>query len=296
MTATVAHPNFSTSFRTSQSAHQNTTTFSYADSSLTQLPTIDFQFDDLRRRMSEFTTKFDAYIERGRKQVLAERNDFRARLSELNGGTSPAFPRHRKGILTIFLTEEQKSTTTQITTLQSTLSTHSTLLTREANEKAEITSQITALESHATTQRDQRAKLQSAIATIKRQIETKRAAQAEYAAKYEAQAGQNAPELNFWETYLGCRMDGAGEDGVIRVVYCFPPARGEKEDREAVFELNVPDDRSEGYEIAYCKPKLAVEKVGKVVDRLNETRDIAVLLKGMRLLFQEELGERMAVR
>lgn len=83
--ATIAHTDFSTSFRTSQSAHQQSNTFSYADSPLTQLPTIDFQFDDLRRRMSEFTTKFDAYIERGRKQVLAERNEFRARLSELNG-------------------------------------------------------------------------------------------------------------------------------------------------------------------------------------------------------------------
>lgn len=86
MATTLAPHDFSTSFRTSQQ-HTNTNpnTFSYADSPLTQLPTIDFQFDDLRRRMSEFTSKFDAYIERGRKQVLAERNEFRARLSELNG-------------------------------------------------------------------------------------------------------------------------------------------------------------------------------------------------------------------
>lgn len=94
MTATMQSHDFSTSFRTSQSTHQqnNTSTFSYADSPLTQLPTIDFQFDDLRRRMSEFTSKFDAYIERGRKQVLAERNEFRARLSELNGTFDPPAP------------------------------------------------------------------------------------------------------------------------------------------------------------------------------------------------------------
>lgn len=97
--------NFSTSqtdFRASQShQHQNATaTFSYSDSPLTQLPTVDFNLDDLRRRMSEFTAKFDAYIERGRKRVLEERNDFRARLSELNGKyiTLPPLPLSRTPI------------------------------------------------------------------------------------------------------------------------------------------------------------------------------------------------------
>jgi len=90
--ATTSSANFNisqTDFRASQSqsqSHQNAThTFSYSDSPLTQLPSVDFNFDDLRRRMTDFSTKFDAYIERGRKRVLEERNDFRARLSELNG-------------------------------------------------------------------------------------------------------------------------------------------------------------------------------------------------------------------
>ena len=76
---------FSTSqadFRTSQSQQVS---FSYSDSPLTQLPTLDFKYDDLRKRMNDFTQKFDAYIEQGRKRVFEERNDFRARLSELNG-------------------------------------------------------------------------------------------------------------------------------------------------------------------------------------------------------------------
>lgn len=152
------------------------------------------------------------------------------------------------------------------------------------------------MESHAAAQREQRTKLQSAIGTIKRQIEAKLAAQAEYAARYEAQANQNAPELTFWETYLACRIDGAGEPSVIRVVYSFPPARGGTEDQEAVFELDVPESGNGNYHVTHCRPKLSVEKVAKVVDKLNETRDIAVLLKGMRRLFQDELGERMIMR
>lgn len=86
MAATTSHFSASQSdFRTSQSHPNATQTFSYSDSPLTQLPSIDFNFDDLRRRMNDFSTKFDAYIERGRKRVLEERNEFRARLSELNG-------------------------------------------------------------------------------------------------------------------------------------------------------------------------------------------------------------------
>jgi hypothetical protein len=58
---------------------------SYSDNPLTQLPTVDFNFEDLRKRMTEFTVKFDAFIEQGRKRVLQERNEFRARLGEISG-------------------------------------------------------------------------------------------------------------------------------------------------------------------------------------------------------------------
>jgi hypothetical protein len=88
--AAVAPSAFSTStssLRASQS--QNAAPFSYADSPLTQLPAVDIPFDDLRRRMAEFTIKFDAFIERGRKRVLEERNEFKAKLSELNGKQIP---------------------------------------------------------------------------------------------------------------------------------------------------------------------------------------------------------------
>lgn len=35
--------------------------------------------------MAQFTAKFDAFIERGRKQVLEERNQFRINMAELQG-------------------------------------------------------------------------------------------------------------------------------------------------------------------------------------------------------------------
>lgn len=49
------------------------------------LPTIDFNFNDLRERMAQFTVRFDEFIERGRKRVLEERNAFRMNVADLGG-------------------------------------------------------------------------------------------------------------------------------------------------------------------------------------------------------------------
>lgn len=72
-------------FRTSSHGTTAAASCSYSGDLVMQLPQVEFNFEDLRRRMAEFTTKFDAFIENGRKQVLRERNEFRARLGELHG-------------------------------------------------------------------------------------------------------------------------------------------------------------------------------------------------------------------
>lgn len=53
-----------------------------------QLPSIAFGFEQLRSQMGQFVTKFDSLIERGRKQVLEDRNQFRINLAELKGTLS----------------------------------------------------------------------------------------------------------------------------------------------------------------------------------------------------------------
>ena len=52
------------------------------------LPSINFGFDDLRNRMIQFTNRFDDFIEKGRKRVLEERNQFRINVAELHGKQS----------------------------------------------------------------------------------------------------------------------------------------------------------------------------------------------------------------
>lgn len=60
-----------------------------APSAADTLPSIDFGFDDLRDRMAKFTARFDDFIERGRKRVLEERNQFAVTVAELQGARAP---------------------------------------------------------------------------------------------------------------------------------------------------------------------------------------------------------------
>jgi kinetochore protein Spc25 len=56
-----------------------------APSMADQLPSINFGFDDLRSRMNQFTARFDAFIEQGRRRVLEERNQFHMNVAEMHG-------------------------------------------------------------------------------------------------------------------------------------------------------------------------------------------------------------------
>jgi kinetochore protein Spc25 len=56
-----------------------------APSMADQLPSVNFNFEDLRDRMARFTSRFDDFIEKGRKRVLEERNQFRMNVAELQG-------------------------------------------------------------------------------------------------------------------------------------------------------------------------------------------------------------------
>lgn len=56
-----------------------------APSMADSLPSVNFGFKDLRDRMDAFTMRFDQFIEKGRKRVLEERNQFRVNVAELQG-------------------------------------------------------------------------------------------------------------------------------------------------------------------------------------------------------------------
>jgi hypothetical protein len=88
---TTFEPSLSTTMRAS--SHD-------APSMADQLPSINFGFDDLRSRMNQFTARFDAFIENGRRRVLEERNQFRMNVAELHGTRNLTLPPPLTPVLT----------------------------------------------------------------------------------------------------------------------------------------------------------------------------------------------------
>lgn len=56
---------------------------------LDSLPSSNLGFDELKDRMNAFTIRFDHFIEKGRKRVLEERNQFRVNIAENQGIARP---------------------------------------------------------------------------------------------------------------------------------------------------------------------------------------------------------------
>jgi kinetochore protein Spc25 len=204
------------------------------------------------------------------------------------------------------LLEDQRLTQTRIGALSATLASHAQLLTREAAEKAEMQATMQALTGSLQERAAASARLRTHIAATRGQIEAKRAAQRAYADRVDAQSRLNAPELAFWERYLGCRIEGSGRDDVVRVVFVFEPAKGAAAaggggggsesgsadagggEREAAFELLVPE--TGGYQVVFSTPRVDDKRLAACVGTLNQSRDLAAFLKQMRAFFVEMLG------
>lgn len=157
-------------------------------------------------------------------------------------------------------------------------------MTKEAAETREMQAAIASLSSQRDRQLAARDQLATQIETTQADIDARLAAQRAHAARREAQARFNVPELDFWVTNLCLTIEGAGQDDRLKFVYTHIDERNW--DREAWFELSTA---ARDYDVRHCRPKLEREKVDRVLERVNETRELAVLLKGMRELFVEAM-------
>ncbi|KAK4042279.1 chromosome segregation protein Spc25-domain-containing protein [Parachaetomium inaequale] len=228
------------------------------------LPNINFGFDELRDRMAKFTAKFDAFIEQGRKRVLEERNQFHMNVAELQ--------------------EDQRMKKKDIEILQLKTNTYQQTMAKEAAETREMQGAIAQLTAQRDRQAAARDTLKEQIAATQRDIDARLAAQRAHQAQLEAQARFNVPELDFWVTNLCLRIEGAGVEDRLKFVYTHVDEKNWE--REAWFELCTG---SRDYDVRHCRPKLEREKVERLLERVNETRELATLLKGMRELFVEAM-------
>ncbi|KAK4130867.1 hypothetical protein BT67DRAFT_436690 [Trichocladium antarcticum] len=228
------------------------------------LPNINFGFDELRDRMAKFTARFDTFIDQGRKRVLEERNQFRMNVAELQ--------------------EDQRMKKKDIEILQLRTNTYQQTMSKEAAEAREMQGAIASLTAQRDRQAAARDTLTAQMAATHKDIEARLAAQRAHAAQLEAQARFNVPELDFWVTNLCLRIEGAGVEDRLKFVYTHVDERDWE--REAWFELCTG---SRDYDVRHCRPKVERDKVERVLDRVNETRELVTLLKGMRELFVEAM-------
>jgi kinetochore protein Spc25, fungi type len=243
------------------------------------LPSANFGFEELRDRMAKFTVRFDAFIERERKRVLDERNQFRMNVAELKGMSRlRLWTAKRMATDTTAEDQQQRKRDIEIASLKS--QTHAQTLTKESNETAEMHAQITNLKQHRDELLDRRDGLRTELETLQSTLSARRDVHAKHAKYLHSQARWNEPELQFWEDHLCMRIEGAGKDD--RLKFMFTHICEKEWERQAWFEL---DFSQREYRVLKTAPKIETGEVEACLDRLNESRELVPFLKGMREIF-----------
>ncbi|KAF7845688.1 hypothetical protein BT93_L1205, partial [Corymbia citriodora subsp. variegata] len=226
---TPSHARFDTSFAGSimRAPYHSAEPVSMVDT----LPNINFGFDDLREQMARFTAKFDDFIERGRKRVLEERNQFRLNMAEMQ--------------------ESQRARKRELEDLSSKTIAHQNMLAKEAQEQEEMHEAIDELKTQRQEHLAHRDNLRDQLSEIQKAIHVKRQAQQQHQRHLDSQARHNAPELHFWESNLCMSIQGGGDVDRLKFVYTHV---NEKDwDRECWFELDMG---KKIYEVIATEPRL----------------------------------------
>ena len=156
---------------------------------------------------------------------------------------------------------------------------------KEAQEAAEMHAAIATITSQRDDRQQQRTRLTSQIESVKKSIQQRQEAQAQHARQLDGQSRLNAPELDFWQDYLGLTIDGVGEADHIR--FTFSLLDEKNWEAEFFFVLSMA---TREYCILKTKPKLEDSKVQKAVEALNQHRELGPFLHEVRQLFITAAG------
>lgn len=176
--------------------------------------------------------------------------------------------------------EKQRQRQQKISQLESESSSHAHILAKEAQEREEMHEAIRSLTAEREEHTNRRDQLKTEIASVQATIRQKKEAQAAHQRSLDVQARHNVPELRFWETCLGLRMEGTEVDDRLKFVFLRLDRRDE--DRECWFEVHIGGRE---YEITSCRPRLDRDDMEAAQGRLNETKELGPFLKAIRSLF-----------
>lgn len=163
--------------------------------------------------------------------------------------------------------------------------THAQMLQKESAEASEIQTAIATVTQQYDLRLATRDRFKQQIAETQKTIARRLEAQNAHARHLDAQSRLNTPELEFWQDFLCMRIEGAGREDRLKIVYSHLL---EKDwEKEAWFELGTS---SREYEVYHCRPKLARHLIEQEVEIVNEDRDFGAFLKRMRALFVAALS------
>jgi kinetochore protein Spc25, fungi type len=198
----------------------------------------------------------------------------------------PTPSRHSNHMLTatLFTAEDERMRKRDIEIMSLKTNTHSQNVAKEEQEAAEMNEAIESLSAQRDERTAARDMLKEQIYEVQKALSARREAQQKHARYLDSQARYNLPELEFWQDYLCLRIEGAGVED--RLKFVFTHVNDRNWEQEAWFELSMGKRE---YEVSTCRPKVDRENVDEVLNRLNESRELAAFLKGMRELFVEAL-------
>jgi kinetochore protein Spc25 len=241
------------------------------------LPEVNFGFEELRTRMAKFTVRFDAFIERERKRVLDERNQFRMNVAELRGKVSRVQSSLRKANPAA---EDQRHRKRDIEIAQLKSQTHAHTIAKESAETADMHAAISNLTTHRDEMLAHRDELRTELSSLQSTLSARRDAQTRHARYLHSQSRWNGPELQFWEDYLCLRIEGVGKED--RLKFVFSHVCEKDWEREAWFELDTSDRE---YKILRTSPKIERDEAATCLEKLNESRELGPFFKTMREIF-----------
>ena len=238
------------------------------------LPSVAFGFDDLRDRMSHFTSRFDEFISTGRRRVLESRNRFRINVADIH--------------------EHSRATQQKLDNLAQQSHTHASNIGREAAETVELQEAIGKLNIQKEERAIVKQKLLADIREVQGEIAVSQKEQKVYEERTEEQRRLNGPELRFWTDNLCMRIEACNDSSgksaklqstVDRLKVVFTHVDEVQWEKEYWFDLEMSGGTGAGYNVGMTKPKLEREEIERVLEVMNTSCNLAKFLGGMRSLF-----------
>ncbi|EEB08526.2 kinetochore protein Spc25 [Schizosaccharomyces japonicus yFS275] len=216
-----------------------------------------FSFETLRNNVSNFCLFFNKYTQDQRQKLLDDKNEHLKQCSEL--------------------WEKQKKTEKELERAQLREKEVMDNIEKEKLEQLTITQEIQRYTEILEDMNRRKALLAEEIERQQSVLTAKRELKAKEEHHFMKQKSLDNPELQFWEKYLGMRIEGVREDE-LRIVFVNIDDKNWK--KRFSFHINFMEKL---YEVTKCNPPLS--NLEELVERLNKTRNFFRFLKEIRMSF-----------